>query len=279
VASTGWNDWLPSRRRSKSSCLCIADQYASRPQAITVVNRVALAVLCLWSIGATAATIDVAHDQSGKPLSAITLEGDIEPGDLVRLEIAVEQFDIIHEPHVAARIYLRSRGGDVEEAMKLGSYIRRLRLETEAPTKVDGNSDIMSFVSPAAGNNNICASACFLIFAGGVRRHGNLLALHRPYLPKSAARKISDLDYEAIEKSTMIKVALYLKNMEIDQFFIDKMMTTDSQDAYVVSLWETDKYHLHGTVPSIEESILARCTELSSTERGELDAKRRHWMI
>jgi hypothetical protein len=232
-----------------------------------------LSMACFCAAKANAANISEAHDnQNGKLLFGILVEGDIEPGDAIRLENAVLQFDVIYSPHVARFVYLRSRGGDAEEAMKMGTVIRRLRLETEVPTQLEGHSDIFSWVSPADKSNNICASACFLIYAGGVERHGNLLALHRPYLAKDTASKMSDLQYEAAEKHAMAEVQQYLKDMEVGDFFIDKVMSNSSQDAYHVTLWETDEYHLSQIVPSLEEAVLARCTSVTTEEAQRVDS-------
>jgi hypothetical protein len=51
--------------------------------------------------------------------------------------------------------------------------------------------------------------------AGGVHRDGNYLALHRPYLSKEAASKLSDVEHEAAQKQEMAKVHKYLENMEV----------------------------------------------------------------
>ena len=252
------------------------DQIGDLPL-LSVANRKILPVVCivcLWTFGLKAATMGTAHDKNGKPLSGIIVEGDIELGDAIKLQTAVTEYNLINTSRVATRIYLRSKGGDVEEAMKMGDYIHRLRLETEIPTSVNGHNDIFSWVSPNAKDNNICASACFLIFAGGVVRQGNMLALHRPYLPRETAIKISDLQYELIEKNIIAKVKKYLKDMEVDQFFVDKMMSNNSQDSYVVALWETDRYHLSGIVPSVEEIVLSKCNMLTSKEKQAIDAEK-----
>jgi hypothetical protein len=128
----------------------------------------------------------------------------------------------------APLLYLRSKGGNVEEAIKLGRLIRQLRLGTEVPERY--NNEILSPVPAANKDNFVCGSACFLVFAGGVDRRGNFLVLHRPYLSIDAARNLSDLDREAAQKQLMAEVRDYLQEMEVDSFFIDKLMWTNSQD-------------------------------------------------
>jgi len=223
----------------------------------------------LWSAAANAATIEQARRQDGTLLSGVTVEGDIEPGDALALSNSVLTLG-----GNARTVFLESKGGDVEEAMKMGTLIRRLRLMTEAPTKFEGH-EVMSPVLLANKDNNICASACFLVYAGGVKRGGNFMALHRPFLDKEAANKISDADYEAFEKKEMETVREYLKSMEVEQFFIDKMMENSSQEAYVVTVMDTVNYHLDQTVPSIEEAVLAaaKCKILSNQEKEVLYRK------
>ena len=250
-----------------------ADSMSSLLRNLTLITTLVLLASCLWGVETSAANISEAHDtRTGKPLYGVLVEGDIQPGDALQVENAVITFDIVNEPRVARFIYLRSKGGDVGEAMKIGTFVRRLRLETEAPTQLQGHSETSSWVSPSDKSNNICASACFLIYAGGVERHGNLLALHRPYFPIYTGSKLSDLQHEAAERQAIAKVRQYLKNMEIDDFFIDKLISTNSQDAYYVTLWETDEHHLSQIVPSLEEAVLTRCTPVTAEEAHRVDS-------
>jgi hypothetical protein len=110
-----------------------------------------------------------------------------------------------------------------------------------------------------------------LIFAGGVRRQGNLLGLHRPYYSRETASKLSDIEYEAALKTEMVRVRDYLQNMEVDSFFTEKLISTNSQDAYVVTLNEAATHHLSDDVPSIEEILLSKCNDLTSQENRLFD--------
>src|SRR5262249_12694305 len=69
----------------------------------------------------------------------------------------------------------------------------------------------------------------------------------------------------------MAKVRDYLQDMEVDQFFIDKMMWTSSQDAYVPTLADVLGHHLNEIVPSVEEIILRSCDTLTQRERDLID--------
>jgi hypothetical protein len=117
--------------------------------------------------------------------------------------------------------------------------------------------------------NMICASACFLVYAGGAIRFGNYLAMHRPFLPREEARKLGDMEYEAAQKEMMPKVRAYLADMDIDQYWIDRMFSANSQDHYMPTWNEADSkvHHLMGMVPSLEEVVLSKCNEDPNVDR------------
>ena len=85
------------------------------------------------------------------------VEGDIVPGDTLKLLAIYEKYSSA----AVSTVYLRSKGGDVDEAMKMGRLIRALRLKTEVPLRYDNR--ILSVVPAAEKENAVCASACFLV--------------------------------------------------------------------------------------------------------------------
>jgi hypothetical protein len=226
----------------------------------------ALMVLGIWHGPVSAASIELARKADGTRALGVKVEGDIVPGDAMKLLAIYEYYGYVS----ASPVYLRSKGGDVGEAIKMGMVIRALRLETEVPLRYNG--EILSFVPASNKDNFVCASACFLVFAGGVNRTGDFLVLHRPYLPKKAVANISDVDHEAAQKQAMNAVRDYLQEMEVDQFFIDKMMWTSSQDGYVATLADVLDHHLNEIVPSIEEIILPNCDVTTQRERDKIEA-------
>jgi hypothetical protein len=243
-------------------------------------NRlVAVLSFGLWAGSTWAATIEQAHTIDGHYRWAMRVEGEIGPGDAGRLLTKLLDYYLVFGP-VVDTVYLMSEGGDIEESMKMGAIIRRLRLKTVAPMLNMRPPASTGGILPDNEDDVICASACFLVFAGGVHRFGSFLALHRPYLPRETADKLSDIEYEAAQKQATVKVQDYLLNMEVAQFWIDKMMSTNSQESYVPTWSEVDRKdrHLLGTVPSIEEIILAKCNDnTADIERkiGALNSKGR----
>ena len=213
------------------------------------------------------ANITRALRDSDKNEVGILVEGEIEPGDAYRLWI-----ELLNDFGFGRDIYLRSKGGDVDEAIKMGELIRRLRLATYAPLVKDDGTHY-DWIKIASEDNNICASACFLVYAGGVNRMGNYIGLHRPFLPKNIGSSIPDDQYERGETEYIDKITAYLKKMEIDQFFIDNLISNSSVDMHVVTEEEAETHHLYDTAPSIEEAIYAKCNVMSKQDEYSLIAK------
>jgi hypothetical protein len=79
------------------------------------------------SFSATGAEIDLTK-------VGAKLEGDISPGDLDKIAIFLK----INGPVATSPISLASKGGDVEEAMKIGRLFRRLKITVWIPTFLKG---------------------------------------------------------------------------------------------------------------------------------------------
>jgi hypothetical protein len=99
-----------------------------------------------------------------------------------------------------------SNGGDIDAAMRAGHFIR----EKNGWTYVRSNQS--------------CASACVLLFLGGVSRYpvpdGGKIGLHRPYSVKYALTKSEAADsYEKINN----RIKQYLRQMNIPEGLLDKM--------------------------------------------------------
>jgi len=218
----------------------------------------------MLGVAGNAATFELARRADGILVLGMKVEGEIVPGDARKLLDFYRTYGVMASP-----VHVRSKGGSVGEAMKMGAIIRRLRLETEAPVWDTGRPPINP-IKVDHQENEICASACFLVYAGGASRFGNYLALHRPFLPRDLARKMSDVEYEMAQKEMVPKVKTYLAEMEVDQFWIDRMFAANSQQYYMPTWAEaaSDVHPLMGMVPSLEEVVLSKCNE-----DPELDGK------
>jgi hypothetical protein len=224
---------------------------------------VGMVVVGMWSAAGNAATFELARRADGIIVQGMKIEGDIVPGDANKLLDFYKTYGVMTSP-----VHLRSKGGNVEEAMKMGAIIRRLRLKTEVPVWFTGKQPIDP-IKVDHPENMICASACFLVYAGGASRFGNYLAMHRPFLPRKEAHNLSDLEYEAAQKEMVPKVKAYLADMDIDQYWIDRMFSANSQEHYMPTWDEADGkvHHLMGVVLPLEEVILSKCNQDPDVER------------
>lgn len=140
-------------------------------------------------------------------------------------------------------IFLNSSGGDVDEAMKIGRLIRKYNINTKI----------------AAGD--FCLSSCFLVYMSGVRRDLGFevyidttlkqpystsyelspLGIHRPYFDRE---KFADLPSNVASKMYKAKqddVESFLSEMGAENFFIQKMKNTPSDEMFTLTLDIYDK--------------------------------------
>ena len=145
------------------------------------------------SCDALAAKITLAETSSGRPLQGITMEGEIKQGDYAAF------LPLVLSTKGANTVFLASPGGDFLEALRVGRLIRRLKMQVWAPQLRD-----LSIVKLDDMANNVCASSCFFIYIAGIKRTGNEIGVHRPYLPKEAYKSMglteAEQSYALVEK-------------------------------------------------------------------------------
>jgi hypothetical protein len=215
------------------------------------------------------ATVELTGRSVDGHVLGVKIEGEIELGDTRKLLKMYEYFG----PSVTSQVFLWSRGGDVEEAIKLGRLIRQLRLSTIAPDRFNLAGVLAQFgvhAGPIDRNNNVCASACVLVYAGGVTRSGDLLVLHRPFVDSDKASALSDVEFESAEKQGILVVRQYLEEVEFPEYYIEKLIYTSSQDGYIPTDNDLGEHPLPQMPPSIEEIVLPKCKSLTSIEHNNL---------
>ena len=191
--------------------------------------RVAMAsaLLAGAACGANAATFDLARRSSdGAIVPGLRIEGEIAPGDAQRLLDYYAKYGKEISP-----VYPRSRGGDVEEAMRMGTIIRRLRLETSVPVWDTGKPPV-DLIKVDRPEDAVCASACFLVYAGGATRFGNYLALHRLHPARKEAQVSSDVERcrRPPEDIRSREQGAFPNDMEVDHYWIDRTFSANSQE-------------------------------------------------
>jgi hypothetical protein len=197
----------------------------------------------------------------------ILIRGEIQKGDYATFRNILAT----KEPSIYA-VSLISRGGDMEEAMKIGGLLRQRMLKTYAP--LISNTHLYRAYSASrngficTGDECICASACFLIYAAGIKRIGSVLMVHRPrdasgtFGSKRAARASEEY------RNILSRVNDYLRSMEVPDNIINKMQSTSSSDISLLTPQDTEGME---KVPSILEWEISDCGAMTSREENDFD--------
>ena len=151
----------------------------------------------------------------------VVLEGRIDPGDFDKvLKLSREA--------TPTGIYLASPGGNLAEAIRIGALVRRLAWETRSAEGPSVPAEFRAGVAASYGvrdpaRNNLCASACFFIFVGGIYREGHLLAIHQPFISAAELERISP--DEAVRRTSNVRtvVELYLRRMGVPLRYVQEM--------------------------------------------------------
>ncbi len=184
------------------------------------------------------------------PLKGILIEGPIVKGDFERFEYLALS---LSDPDT---VWLASPGGDLAEAMKIGQLIRKMKLAVWAP---ESNKKLWSFMIHVNDpRNNLCAGACFLIYASGVDRYGDVLGIHQPHLAEEDLRSMSMEQTASGQFSTNEVTSTYLREMGIPDSIIEKMNSTEQND--IQWLKENEVKTLSGTIPEYQDWLDAECS-------------------
>lgn len=174
-----------------------------------------LASLCLVS---PASAIELRYgpinpDEPGDT-SALILTGEIKTGDYLRfLEFARSKPRHFN----ASTLVLASPGGNILEAMRIGTFVRKTFQSV--------------FVSNKIGR---CASACFLIYVAAVNRGALVpsLGVHRPHFPTTEFQGMSLSESRAKQGKLMGAVRQYLEENEVPKYLIERMFSLASTEVY-----------------------------------------------
>jgi hypothetical protein len=207
----------------------------------------------------------------------VVLEGKIEAGDYDKLkslygERGHHEFDL--GLSYANELSLASPGGDLTEAMKIGRFVRTLKLHTIVPSRIGSQVNIgIANVRPKNPKANyMCASACFFVFVAGINRTADflddaILGIHRPYLSDSDLRTLSG--DQAIISANQVRTTVenYLREMSVPAKYTDLMFSVPKDKVR----WIGDaEFHsdLEGTIPELKDWLAARCDKRTNVEKA-----------
>ena len=161
------------------------------------------------------------------------------------------------EGMIQLTVLLGSKGGDVNEAIKIGQAIRKMGLKTKV-----GDDKA----------NAVCLSACFFIWMGGVEKEEtfadiNNLGVHRIYFNKDSYKDISSELAEKKYRKAKLETEAYLTEMGLSASLLNKIYTVPSNDIYFLDKSEVSA--LLGYVPYYDELLISRCGSYSKNERKD----------
>jgi hypothetical protein len=163
----------------------------------------------------------------GKPMHFyLTPKGDVRAeGNIVysktfeELELFSMVVDIRHRTFI-----LNSDGGNVDETMKIGRFLRKNEANTEVGKVLDNGAVI---------NTGRCESICPFLFISGVHRHvtpGNVLTVHQLHI--TSMENTPDDLFNAVQVSniqmSLGELAVYTEEMGVSMEMIHVMTTREA---------------------------------------------------
>jgi hypothetical protein len=213
----------------------------------------------------------------------LQIMGRIDDGDDVKFRNML--IDAIDRDEQIANVSIYSPGGRGLPAMKIGRYIRTMRLSTVAPQLVPLLGEQICDIHTMSGRTNIlkydprrnrgdprctCAGECFLIWAAGTTRLGSAVQIHRISLQGDDDAKLSGAEATDMHASGQEIIADYLREMGIPRVTIDRIFSLSpdkieylTQDERDVLAYKTD-----------QELFNARCRHHAATSPAALACER-----
>jgi hypothetical protein len=166
----------------------------------------------------------------GKCIDA-DLRGPIVNGDYKKVEKLIED----SWPRLAT-ISLESEGGSVREALQIGRILRKFLVTTDVPANrcmVDVSGALVPSGLSVPPNPDVdscvCASACALVWFGGVERMGTV-GLHRPKITDPDFANLPPAEAMTVYRKILADIETYLTEMEVPHALVDKIAETGSSD-------------------------------------------------
>jgi len=138
---------------------------------------------------------------------------------------------------------INSIGGDVDESLKLGRFIRDSEYSTSLPDDLSGK----------------CYSSCVFIFAGGVEKTSftGEIGIHRTYF-SALNDGLTSSQIKALRMRRIEIIKEYFNYVDIPISLIDLMMSIEPTEIRILTIEEKNLYRLQGTDATYEEKINAR---------------------
>jgi len=193
----------------------------------------------------------------------LILEGKLERGDFEKVRDFLGNQSNFEK--ITGGVFLASPGGNIGEAIKLGYFIRALRLDTDAPSGPPGNYTRFgpSRIAPnnlADPKNYLCTSACFFVYVGGVHRSlgwVGRLGIHRPIQVEGNA----NFDVEqTLNVNWKVRglIKTYFDKMDVPDKYVDLMYSIAPNEVRWITKEEFSS-DLGGFIPEMNSLLASKC--------------------
>ncbi len=208
--------------------------------------------LCIYvNVGA-----EVICDKGESP----TIRGRIEKGDFSKLLVCLQDFIKKGMPVPTSQgghtfkevgwVCFNSQGGDVNEAIKIGRFLRESLAEVVV--------------------NEQCSSACFLAIVGAIKVYAGepfgKVGIHRVFYDAATLKQTNINDYESLYNELKKGARQYCYDMDVPTPIVEKMFSVPSEDIYILTNREIKQLSKH---PAYDEWINAKCPHRLSGKEQE----------
>jgi hypothetical protein len=211
------------------------------------------------------------------------ITGEIQKGDFERFSAFIQQ-----QTEYLDAVVIGSPGGNVEEALKIGSLIRRLLYRTMVPEQYPVGAGwpfelalgavVAKEPEPQCLKDIcLCASACALIWLGGIERSPGIVGIHRPTLPDHELGRMDIEDAGRSYKEVIAGTNGYLDEMDVPPRLKQLFVSTSSGEIYYMSendFQESRSLNGREYVPAVEEWLTSACGRVTDEERRMTDILR-----
>ena len=203
------------------------------------------------------------------------IHGDIVKGDY-------ETFIALYKNNhpFLDQVWLDSRGGDVDEAIKIGRLFRKYLITAVSPSQMVVGGRFMDQIQmnyrtgktePCFEDcRSLCASSCALIWFGAPDRAGDI-GLHRPRTDDPAFKALSAAEAATAYRRMLDEIVRYLEEMETPRPMIDAMVSTGSAEIrWIRQIDHMDADDSVNLAPSFAEWVDASCGQFTSQETEKM---------
>ena len=197
------------------------------------------------------ARADVVVTQDDEFALGVTIQGRITKSDLAALKDKT-----FGKNEKVNYFILNSDGGDLDSALKMGTYIRQSY----------GKNKLGQYV--AVPESNSCLSSCvFLLAAGAVRMVSGKVGIHRPYngQDETTTEEGQKKNYKRIEST----VKSYLHKMNINPSLYEEMINIAPSEIRILSTAELKHFGLSEDDPYLKEAQASKLAKMAGITKEE----------